>query len=118
MSSGTRVPRPRTWRTIGPRLTVSTQTVERSTLGTAGFKRAVRFSVEIIAADVAQRLGPLDAWRARSVENRRVVMTIDEWKLARVRLGIWQWFHFLLAPIVRGVRHIHWIQKFSCKATN
>src|SRR5437899_11147697 len=41
MSSGTRVPRPRTCRTIGPRLTVSTQTVDRSTLGTAGFKREI-----------------------------------------------------------------------------
>ena len=30
---------PRTCRTIGPRFTVSIHTVERSTLGTAGFKR-------------------------------------------------------------------------------
>ena len=37
--SGTSVPRPRTWRTIGPRFTVSIQTVERSTLGTAGLSR-------------------------------------------------------------------------------
>src|SRR5437773_12402421 len=41
MSSGTSVPKPRTWRTIGPRLTVSIQTVERSTLGTAGFNREI-----------------------------------------------------------------------------
>ena len=33
------MPSPRTCRTIGPRLTVSTQTVERSTVGTAGFSR-------------------------------------------------------------------------------
>src|SRR5437868_5085564 len=39
ISSGTSVPRPRTWRTIGPRFTVSIQTLERSTLGAAGFKR-------------------------------------------------------------------------------
>ena len=39
MSSGTRVPRPRTWRSIGPRFTVSIQTAERSTLGAAGFNR-------------------------------------------------------------------------------
>jgi hypothetical protein len=37
MSSGTSVPSPRTWRTIGPRFTVSIQTVDRSTPGTAGF---------------------------------------------------------------------------------
>ena len=47
MSSGTRVPRPRTCRTIGPRLTVSTQTVERSTLGTAGFKREIAIVARI-----------------------------------------------------------------------
>src|SRR5207249_5675512 len=41
MSSGMSVPRPRTCRTIGPRLTVSIQTVERSTLGTAGFNREI-----------------------------------------------------------------------------
>ena len=29
-------PRPRTWRNIGPRFTVSTQTVDRSTVGAAG----------------------------------------------------------------------------------
>ena len=39
MSSGTSVPRPRTWRTIGPRFTVSSQTVARSTVGAAGFRR-------------------------------------------------------------------------------
>src|SRR5947199_2525666 len=38
-SSGTSVPRPRTCRTIGPRFTVSIQTLERSTLGAAGFNR-------------------------------------------------------------------------------
>ena len=41
-SRGTRVPRPRTWRTMGPRFTVSVQTVERSTLGAAGFSRITR----------------------------------------------------------------------------
>ena len=39
MSSGTSVPEPRTWRSIWPRLTVSTQTVARSTLGAAGLSR-------------------------------------------------------------------------------
>ena len=39
MSSGTSVPRPRTWRTIGPRLTVSGQTTAISTVGAAGFSR-------------------------------------------------------------------------------
>ena len=39
MSSGTSVPRPRTWRSIGPRFTVSIQTEARSTLIAAGFSR-------------------------------------------------------------------------------
>src|SRR5438876_2623889 len=39
MSSGTNVPRPRTWRTIGPLFTVAIQTLDRSTLGAAGFNR-------------------------------------------------------------------------------
>jgi hypothetical protein len=39
MSSGTSVPDPRTSRSICPRLTVSTHTVARSTLGAAGFSR-------------------------------------------------------------------------------
>src|SRR5438034_8335829 len=47
ISSGTSVPNPRTWRTIGPRLTVSIQTVERSTLGTAGFKREMAIVARI-----------------------------------------------------------------------
>jgi len=39
-SRGTNVPvDPRTCRTIGPRLTVSGQIVERSTVGAAGFSR-------------------------------------------------------------------------------
>src|ERR1022692_949837 len=38
VSSGTRVPRPRTSRTIGPRLTVSGQRVESSTPGAAGLR--------------------------------------------------------------------------------
>jgi len=38
-SSGTRVPRPRTSRSIGPRLTASIRTPERSTLGAAGLSR-------------------------------------------------------------------------------
>ena len=38
MSSGTSVPRPRTSRTMGPRLTESIHTVARSTVGAAGFK--------------------------------------------------------------------------------
>src|SRR5437660_1278792 len=39
ISSGTRVPRPRTWRNISPRLTVSIHTVARSTDGAAGLMR-------------------------------------------------------------------------------
>ncbi len=39
ISSGTSVPRPRTFRNIGPRFTVSSQTVARSTVGAAGFRR-------------------------------------------------------------------------------
>src|ERR1700738_1833658 len=39
MSSGTKVPRPRTSRSIGPRFTVSGQIVEPSTDGAAGFRR-------------------------------------------------------------------------------
>ena len=38
ISTGTSVPRPRTWRTIGPRFTSSIQTVE-STVGAAGRRR-------------------------------------------------------------------------------
>ena len=38
-STGTSVPRPRTWRSIAPRFTVSTQTVARSTDGAAGLRR-------------------------------------------------------------------------------
>ncbi len=38
-STGTSVPRPRTWRNIAPRFTVSTQTVARSTEGAAGLRR-------------------------------------------------------------------------------
>ncbi len=41
-SRGTRVPSPRTWRTIGPRFTVSVHTAERSTVGAAGFSRITR----------------------------------------------------------------------------
>ena len=38
-SIGTRVPEPRTCRSIEPRWTVSIQTVWRSTVGAAGFRR-------------------------------------------------------------------------------
>ena len=38
MSSGTSVPMPRTSRSSGPRLTVSIQSVARSTPGAAGFE--------------------------------------------------------------------------------
>ena len=38
-STGTRVPVPRTWKTMAPRLTVSTRTLSRSTAGAAGFRR-------------------------------------------------------------------------------
>ena len=40
VSSGTRVPRPRTSRSIGPRLTVSGHSVDISTPGAAGFRLA------------------------------------------------------------------------------
>ena len=39
MSSGVSVPRPRTWRTIGPRSTLAGHTTARSTVGAAGFSR-------------------------------------------------------------------------------
>ena len=39
ISSGTSVPRPRTWRTIGPRLTVSITTADAVDRGAAGFRR-------------------------------------------------------------------------------
>jgi hypothetical protein len=39
ISSGTSVPMPRTWRTIGPRLTVSKTTDARATFGAAGLRR-------------------------------------------------------------------------------
>ncbi len=39
ISSGTRVPGPRTCRSISPRFTVSRQTVAASTLGAAGSSR-------------------------------------------------------------------------------
>jgi hypothetical protein len=39
MSSGTSVPSPRTCRTIGPRFTVSGQSVDASTTGAAGLSR-------------------------------------------------------------------------------
>ena len=39
MVSGTKVPSPRTSRSIGPRFTVSVHTVALSTLGAAGFNR-------------------------------------------------------------------------------
>jgi hypothetical protein len=40
VSSGTSVPRPRTWRTKGPLFTVSMSSVARSTVGAAGSMRA------------------------------------------------------------------------------
>ena len=43
--SGTRVPSPRTSRVIGPRLTVSFQTTEPSTVGAAGFSRLSAYEV-------------------------------------------------------------------------
>src|SRR6185312_6733339 len=41
-SRGTNVPGPRTWRSSGPRLTVSVQIVARSTTGAAGFNRTTK----------------------------------------------------------------------------
>ena len=49
-STGTSVPRPRTWRTIGPRFTVSRQTVAASTVGAAGFSRARKTDTSATAA--------------------------------------------------------------------
>jgi hypothetical protein len=70
-----------------------------------GRKLAVRFSVEIIAADVAQRVGPLDAWRARSVEHRRVITIVDQRELLCAPSYIWGWFHvFFLPPRMRSSR--------------
>ena len=57
MSSGTSVPEPRTCRSIWPRLTVSTQTVARSTLGAAGFSRETPTVMTMIAE---QRDGAVD----------------------------------------------------------
>ena len=55
MSSGTSVPEPRTSRSIGPRLTVSTQTAARSTDGAAGFSRDTPMVIRMMttSADVA-----------------------------------------------------------------
>ena len=62
MSSGTSVPRPRTWRTIGPRLTVSIHTVARSTDGAAGFSRESPRVRSATAPTPSDRVdGPLDA---------------------------------------------------------
>ena len=49
---GTRVPKPRTSRFMGPRFTVSTQTVDRSTPGAAGFSRDKPTVIAGIAAKI------------------------------------------------------------------
>src|SRR5256886_2781070 len=61
----------------------------------SGFGRelAVRFSVEIIPADVAQRVGSLNAPRAGSIKHRRVVTIVDERELLCARSYICGWFH-------------------------
>ncbi len=56
MSSGTRVPRPRTSRTMGPRFTESIQTVARSTVGAAGFSFESRQLIAPTAATVSVRM--------------------------------------------------------------
>ena len=66
---------------------------ERAEHSSFGCKLAIRFSVEVIAADVAQRVGPFDAWRARRLEHRRVVTIVDERELLCARLYIYGWFH-------------------------
>src|SRR5579863_3858930 len=55
MSSGTSVPIPRTSRTMGPRLTVSIQTVARSTVGAAGLSWLKRHpAAETVAAAISR----------------------------------------------------------------
>ena len=60
MSSGTSVPEPRTWRSIGPRFTVSIQTTARSTVGAAGFSRETPSEMPptTITAAVAYAIAP------------------------------------------------------------
>src|SRR5207237_6283299 len=77
MSSGTNVPRPRTWRTIGPRFTVSIQTLERSTLGAAGFNRDkanVANSNPTALAEIIKmrrlRFFAATPWRGTSIDER------------------------------------------------
>src|SRR5947209_2243067 len=76
-SSGTSVPRPRTCRTIGPRFTVSIQTLERSTLGAAGFKRdkanVARINPTALAEIIKMRRFRFFAatpWRGTSIDER------------------------------------------------
>ncbi len=77
MFSGTSVPRPRTCRTIGPRFTVSIQTLERSTVGTAGLRREIAIVARIKpSADVAMmrmrrlRFFAATPTRGTSIEER------------------------------------------------
>ena len=62
ISSGTSVPSPRTWRTIGPRFTVSITTAERETDGAAGFRWA---SAIVVAATAAATIEPTTIRRLR-----------------------------------------------------
>ncbi len=59
---GTSDPGPRTWRSIGPRFTVSVQTVARSTVGAAGFSR--KMPIEI-AARTKATAATIIVWRRR-----------------------------------------------------
>src|SRR5262249_36470915 len=78
-----------------------------------GRKLAVRLSVKIIPADVAQRSGSLDARRARTVEHRRVVTIVDVWELLCVRSCICGWFHVFLLTSWSEKRVVCWVDKKS-----
>jgi len=60
ISSGTSVPDPRTCRSIGPRLTVPIQIVERSTDGAAGFSRDTPTEITVMTMSAAT---PYRIWR-------------------------------------------------------
>ena len=68
ISSGTSVPRPRTCLTIGPRFTVSTQTVARDTEGAAGFSCD---SPNVMAASTVT---PPTPYRVRAIARLRLLI--------------------------------------------
>ena len=61
-SSGTSVPEPRTCRIIGPRCTVSIQSVARSTPGAAGFSRETPTTIR---TTMTTAVAPYPIWRVR-----------------------------------------------------